>query len=243
MLTLILCRRCGFGVCVFDVLKLQICDFGDNRTIFNTLFNLQMRISHSTWKIPNLMNSNEHRTRFGYLSTNGFRGGCWCFLYRNFLLFLLFNVAPAFIFASKTFYNFICFNSLQRKAFETEKGKQTQISPHTQLYWDRIASKSFSYFILFIFIATWTWAKTASTICWCVHFNTSCCFFLQIYFFFFFFSLFIFGDGLALMLFFPWIFANKNATHALHHTSERSAPFTMCYSIFICRHKQTVLNR
>lgn len=51
----------------------RTCDFNGNRTIFNTLFNLQMRLSNNTWKIPILMNTQKH-------VLNSFRTDCVCVL-------------------------------------------------------------------------------------------------------------------------------------------------------------------
>lgn len=108
-------------------------------------------------------------------------------------------ISPPF---SASFYS-LSFLSLRRKLFITLSGliryrekhlqpkkenkTQTTLAPTTLLpshhiisyryASNRIASHRHRHnfdFILVIFIATWTWAKTALTICWCVHFNTSC---------------------------------------------------------------------
>lgn len=158
-------------------------------------------------------------TRFGCLSTNGFRGDVavhathLCHPVRPFALSLS-----------------LSFLSLHRKLFITLSGlirykekhsqpkkenkTQTTVAPTTLLPSHHIISPRIAshrhrfHFILVIFIATWTWAKTALTICWCVHFNTSCvgcCSFLL-------YTLSVcaawFG---AARIFFPRISAHKNA--------------------------------
>lgn len=132
---------------------------------------LKWEFSNITWKNTNF---NEFRWTSKHVfqifcSTNGFE-----IQVEAKMLFFIYLVCRK----KKLFYNFIWFNSLQRKTplkcgecenerEKWEKSSTQQPKPSHYNYISHwIQCLSHSYFILFIFIATWTWAETTLTICW-----------------------------------------------------------------------------